>query len=106
MASFNDIDYGMIFVRETKESVFIGKKIDVNSLPSQLIDDDKVLIPKGSVMDSYSSGAQHYGGFNYQVIKKIKDTSYEFGYLHGDGQVDVISPNSLEHVTARLRDKY
>ena len=105
MASFNEIDYGMIFVREMKESVLIGKKIDVNSLPSELIDDDKVLIPKGSDMDYYSSGAQHYGGFNYKVLEAIENTSFQFGYLHGDDQVDVISPNNLEHVMARLMDK-
>ena len=106
MARFEDIDPGMIFVRETEESVLIGKKVDINSLPYQLIDDDKVLIPKESNMDSYCLGAQHYGGFNYRVLDRIKNIQFQFGYLHGDNQVDVISPNSLERVTERLIDKY
>lgn len=109
MAYYKDTDSGMIFVRESKEAdgpIFIGKKLDVESLPPQMYEDDKILIPKGANKSDYCDSARHYGGFNYKVLKGIKDTTHTFGYFYGDSIVDVISPDSLERVAERLLDKY
>lgn len=109
IAYYKDTDSGMIFVRESKEAdgpIFIGKKLDVKSLPPQMYEDDKMLIPKGTNRSDYCDSAKHYGGFNYKVLKGIKNTTHQFGYFFRESIVDVISPDSLERVAEILLDKY
>ncbi len=104
MTCFNDIEPGMIFYTKMKNNFMIAKKIDIQSLPLFFIDGDKIKLPIEEIdSNQFSVGAQKYRGFNYQVLFLAKEI-YQFGYMHGDENVEVISPNKLEKYVTLFSD--
>lgn len=80
------VEPGRYFVhrREDGEAI-IGRKLNV---------DDKIPLPKGSNPQDFTGLAQHYRGYNHQIVAATKGLPhFKFGFFHTDISVEQLPQN-------------